>query len=375
MDGIININKERGFTSHDVVAKLRGILGIRKIGHTGTLDPDATGVLPVCVGRATKVCDVLTDRDKTYEAKVVLGITTDTLDTSGEIREIKAVNVDRDGLTAVLSHFKGEITQIPPMYSAVKINGKKLYEYAREGKEIERKERHVTIYELELLGDDLFSWEPDKSGSVQADLSVKTNPDKHGKVDLSGSDMGIDVDRLPSFYIRIRCSKGTYIRTLCDDIGRELGCGACMASLVRTAVGRFGIDEALTLSEVEERVKSHRDETDRCDDSDKVMHDWILPVDRVFDGYPGMQVVEDGMKLLVNGNPLPDRLLQDYRKSDPAGDDQIAAVEDSSLYIQDGSREKKNGNLVRIYGSDGDFYALYRYEKGRNIYKVEKYFH
>lgn len=371
MDGIININKERGFTSHDVVAKLRGILGIRKIGHTGTLDPDATGVLPVCVGRATKVCDVLTDRDKTYEAKVVLGITTDTLDTSGEIRDIKAVNVDRDGLTAVLSHFKGEITQIPPMYSAVKINGKKLYEYAREGKEIERKERHVTIYELELLGEDLFSWEPDKRGSVQADLSVKTNPDQHGEFDLSGYDMGIDVDRLPSFDIRIRCSKGTYIRTLCDDIGRELGCGACMASLVRTAVGRFGIDKALTLSEIEEKYNSHRDEMDK----DTEMPDWILPVDSVFDGYPGMQVVEEGMKLLTNGNPLPDRLLWDYRKSDPAGDDRIDVFGDSSLFIPDDSREKKNGNLVRIYGSDGDFYALYRYEKGRNIYKVEKYFH
>ena len=230
MDGILIVNKERGYTSFDVVAKLRGILSIRKIGHTGTLDPEATGVLPVCVGRATKVCDVLTDRDKTYEATVVLGITTDTLDTTGEVLTRKPVSVTRDELLAVLSHFRGEITQVPPMYSAVKVNGKRLYEYAREGKEVERKERRVTIYEIELLEEKLFPWD---------------NSEESGQADLPD-----DFDQHPSFRIRVKCSKGTYIRTLCDDIGKELGCGAAMSSLVRTEVGRFRLEDALRLNEI-----------------------------------------------------------------------------------------------------------------------------
>ena len=189
MDGIININKDKGYTSHDVVAVLRRVLNIRKIGHTGTLDPDATGVLPVCVGKATKVCDIITDRDKTYEAKVLLGVTTDTLDTSGEILSKNEVDVSEEDIKEALDCFRGEIEQIPPMYSAIKVDGKKLYEYARAGVEIERKSRKVTIYDIELL----------------------------------------DVE-LPYFSIRVKCSKGTYIRTLCEDLGNALGTGACMQS-------------------------------------------------------------------------------------------------------------------------------------------------
>ena len=155
MNGIIIVNKEKGFTSHDVVAKLRGILHTKKIGHTGTLDPDATGVLPVCIGKATKVCDLLTEKEKTYEAVIRFGLTTDTLDMTGTVLEEKPVHFTKDQLVETLAAFTGEIDQIPPMYSAIKVNGKKLYELARKGQVVERKPRKVTIYELELLSENL----------------------------------------------------------------------------------------------------------------------------------------------------------------------------------------------------------------------------
>ena len=185
--GIIVIHKEKGFTSHDVVAKLRGILHMKKIGHTGTLDPDATGVLPVALGKGTKLVDLLTDKEKTYEAVLHLGIDTDTQDMSGTVLEEKPVNVTEEEVRKVLKSFVGEQLQVPPMYSALKVNGKKLYELAREGKTVERKARPVCFYEIEPL-------------------------EFH----------------LPLVKIRVTCSKGTYIRTLCHDIGEKLGCGGCM---------------------------------------------------------------------------------------------------------------------------------------------------
>lgn len=289
MDGIININKDKGYTSHDVVAVLRRLLNIRKIGHTGTLDPDATGVLPVCVGKATKVCDIITDRDKTYEAKVLLGVTTDTLDTSGEILSKNEVDASEDDIKDALDFFKGEIEQIPPMYSAIKVDGKKLYEYARAGVEIERKSRKVTIHDIELLGVEL-----------------------------------------PYFSIRVKCSKGTYIRTLCDDIGSKLGCGAAMSELVRTAVGRFKIEDALTLSDVEKRLTDEK---------------IFLRIDDVFDMYPKAVVKPEAMKLLLNGNPI--------------SLDSVVADERSKIY--------------RIYDDKGEFYALYKAKGNRLV--VEKNFH
>ncbi len=313
MDGIININKEKGYTSHDVVAVMRKLLHIKKIGHTGTLDPDATGVLPICVGKATKVCDVITDRDKTYEAVVVLGITTDTLDTSGKILQRKPVNITKDDLMSVLSHFEGEIEQIPPMYSAIKVDGKKLYEYARAGVEIERKSRRVTIHEIELLEDKLFMWDPK------------------------------DGDDMPSFKIRVSCTKGTYIRTLCDDIGRQLGCGAAMSELVRTAVGRFLIEEALSLSDVEKRLSSF-------DEGKEDKPDFMLPVDRVFEMYPEVSVKSESMKLLLNGNPL-----------------------DANMFISKSDLTDDDLGIYRVYGNDGEFYALYK-RKGKRLF-VEKFFH
>lgn len=198
ISGILNIYKEKGYTSHDVVAKLRGIVGQKKIGHTGTLDPDAEGVLPVCLGRATKVCGLLTDKDKTYEAVLLLGRTTDTQDATGQILSERPLISDGREITpemakACVMNFEGEYDQVPPMYSALKVNGKKLYELAREGKTVERKSRKVSIRRIRIT----------------------------------------EID-LPRIRMEVECSKGTYIRTLCHDIGEKLGCGGCMESLLRT---------------------------------------------------------------------------------------------------------------------------------------------
>ena len=188
INGILNIYKEKGYTSHDVVAKLRKIIGQKKIGHTGTLDPDAEGVLPVCLGRATKVCDMLTERDKTYETVLLLGKITDTQDISGTVLEERdAGSVTEEQVKECIRGFEGEYDQIPPMYSALKINGRKLYELAREGKTVERKSRRVTIHGIRILE-----------------------------------------IRLPRIRMEVSCSKGTYIRTLCQDIGERLGTGGCM---------------------------------------------------------------------------------------------------------------------------------------------------
>ena len=226
--GIIVIHKEKGFTSHDVVAKLRGILHMKKIGHTGTLDPDATGVLPVALGKGTKLVDLLTDKEKTYEAVLHLGIDTDTQDMSGTVLEERPVNVTEEEVRKVLKSFVGEQLQVPPMYSALKVNGKKLYELAREGKTVERKARPVCFYEIEPL-------------------------EFH----------------LPLVKIRVTCSKGTYIRTLCHDIGEKLGCGGCMEELLRSRVGRYSLFESHTLAQVEAAV------------ADGTVQDMIDPVEAV----------------------------------------------------------------------------------------------
>ena len=211
MDGIINVYKEAGFTSHDVVAKLRGICRQKKIGHTGTLDPQATGVLPVCLGSATRACEMLTDRTKEYVAELLLGQITDTQDTTGTVLEEREVAVDEVQVREVIESFVGGYDQIPPMYSARKVNGKKLYELARAGKEVERQARHVDLPAIEILE-----------------------------------------IRLPVVKFRVECSKGTYIRSLCADIGGKLGCGGTMQSLVRTRVGEFRLADALTLAQLQE---------------------------------------------------------------------------------------------------------------------------
>lgn len=257
-DGILCINKEEGFTSFDVVAKLRGILKTKKIGHAGTLDPMATGVLPVFLGRATKACDCLADHDKTYRASFQLGITTDTLDRTGKVLSTGEVRADERDLLALLPSLTGEILQIPPMYSAVKVGGRKLYQLAREGREIEREPRPVTIYRLELLG----------AGTLKDE-----------------------------YCIEVSCSKGTYIRSLCEEIGSRLGCGAVLTGLTRTRACGFSLEECMTLSEVEQAVR----------EGSVGRH--VLPVERAFERYPKVELDERTAKLFFHGVKLdPARL-------------------------------------------------------------------
>ena len=299
-NGIINIYTEAGFTSHDVVAKLRGILKQKKIGHTGTLDPEAVGVLPVCLGKGTKVCDLLTDKDKVYEAVMRLGVVTDTQDMTGRILKESPVHVTREELEAVLSQFLGEYDQIPPMYSALKVQGKKLYELAREGQVIERKPRRVQILGLELL---------------------KMEED------------GIHV------HMRVHCSKGTYIRTLCHDIGERLGCGAAMEKLVRTQVGVFKIEDAMTLAQVEACVRNQQ------------MDSLIRSIDSMFSMWPAGRTDTAIDRLLYNGNML-------YRKD---------------LVLEE-KREPESGEKFRVYDSQGQFCAVYVYDGRRRMFKNEKMF-
>ena len=214
LNGILVLNKPKGYTSHDAVNVIRKILGTRKVGHTGTLDPNAEGVLPICVGKSTKACDMITLSDKEYIADVKLGVTTDTYDIWGTVQKEVMQCVSKEELLNVLGSFVGEIEQIPPMYSAIKQAGKKLYELARQGIEVERKPRNIHIHECELL-------------------------------DFSGSE----------FKMRVLCSKGTYIRSLCHDIGNMLGCGACMTGLVRTKSSVFSIEESMSFDEISDMVQ------------------------------------------------------------------------------------------------------------------------
>ena len=290
--GIINVYKEAGFTSFDVVAKLRGILKIRKIGHTGTLDPDATGVLPICIGKATKICDLLTDRDKTYRAVMRLGIVTDTLDMSGNVLETNEVIVTEEDVKSAIMSFVGDIMQIPPMYSALKVNGQKLVDLARKGQVVERKPRPVTIY-----------------------------------------DIGIEDITLPLVTFTISCSKGTYIRTLCDDIGRKLGCGGCMESLERIKAAGFSVENALTLSDIE-RI---RDEGD--------LDSIILAIDEALVEYPKVVAAEKCTKILQNGGKV--------------------SVDDLTLTDLD-------AEMVRMYMADDTFVGIY--ERVGDVYKPNKMF-
>lgn len=252
MDGMINVYKEKGYTSHDVVAKLRGILKMKKIGHTGTLDPEAEGVLPVCLGKGTRLCELLTNKDKTYEAVLKLGCTTDTQDITGKVLSEAPVTVTEEEVRSAFSSFLGPQEQIPPMYSAIRVNGQKLYQLARSGVEVERKPREITIHEIEIL-------------------------------ELC----------LPLVIFRVSCSKGTYIRTLCHDIGRKLGCGGTMADLKRTRVERFCIEDSKTLAEIAACV------------ADGTIEALIYPVDAMLSGYESCVVAAEQERLAHNGNPLP----------------------------------------------------------------------
>ena len=221
-NGILNINKPEGWTSQDVVAKLRGRLHIRRVGHTGTLDPMATGVLPVCFGKATRIIEYYDDDFKTYEAEMKLGMVTDTLDITGTVLETKPVDVSEEDVIQAIDSFRGWITQIPPKYSALKVNGKPLYKYAREGVEVEIKSRKIYVADIQPV-----------------EVNLREN----------------------RILFRVTCSKGTYIRTICDDIGKKLGCGGTMTALQRTQSGCFRVEDARTLPEILEMTD---EELERC---------------------------------------------------------------------------------------------------------------
>ena len=293
MNGVINVYKEKGFTSQDVVAKLRGILKQKKIGHTGTLDPDAEGVLPICVGNATKLFDILTDRTKEYETVLLLGKTTDTQDISGNVLSESDSYKDlsiKEIEDTILSFLPG-YEQIPPMYSALKVNGKKLYELAREGKTIERMPRHVDIDNIEIT-------------------------------DIS----------LPRITMKLSVSKGTYIRTICNDIGERLKCGGLMESLLRTKAGSFLIDSSLKLSEIE----AIRDEGK--------IDDILIKVDDLFD-YEKVHMKSSSDKSVHNGN---------------------------IFNVYDTVENKKIKGNVLVYDSDNMFVGIYTYSEGK--YKPFKMF-
>ena len=384
--GMLTIYKEKGYTSSDAVARLRGILRMRKIGHTGTLDPDAEGVLPMCLGNATRICELIADREKEYLAVMRLGVLTDTQDMSGEIlsqvpedriREILLKDEriaggtedllgderisggtqeeDRivfEKILAAASSFTGEIEQIPPMYSAVKVNGKHLYDMARKGITVERKPRRITIYSLQ-----------------------------------------IEEVNLPLVRLRVRCSKGTYIRTLCEDLGNALGVGAAMQSLLRTRVGQFTLDEALTLDEVERIAKT---------ESEK-LPGLIRPVDSFFADLPAAECTDEALRLLKNGNVLTVREIRFLKPDeDPLGSPSAGTVrqDDAGTDLPDdggtgssGSPASKSSGgeearsslpgiapreqVIRMYDREGRFFGLYRSgpdRKGRGRYQAYKMF-
>ena len=312
-DGLLLINKEPGYTSSDVVAKLRGILRQKKIGHTGTLDPEATGLLVMCLGSATRVAELLTVHEKEYIAVVKLGVTTDTQDMTGRvISEGDASFVNHSILHDTLAAFKGSYEQIPPMYSAIKINGERLYKMAREGKTVERKPRTVNIAAISIIDDERLGTEHE-------------------------------------FTMEVRCSKGTYIRTLCDDIGTRLGCGAAMAALIRTAVGSFRLENAMLLSEVE-----------RCRD-DGTLAEHILPVEDLFRDMDRVDVERDYINRLSNGNGFgPDKVILDV-----PGDENDVPADDERF---------RDGETVRVY-CGGKWFGLYKYSSALKQFRVEKFFY
>ena len=275
MNGIVIVDKPQEWTSQDVTARLRRVFNTRRIGHGGTLDPMATGVLPVFVGRATRGVEFFEHAEKTYETVLRLGLTTDTEDVWGETLEQRPVNVDRETLENVLERFRGEILQVPPMYSALKVNGQKLCDLARKGKEVERQPRPITIHELTLL--------------------------EQGENTLQ---------------LRVRCSKGTYIRTLCKDIGEALGCGGCMQQLCRVSAGEYTIQEAVPLQQLLEAEDPGQ---------------YLRGVDTMFRNYPAVTLTANQEKRCRNGNA--------FTLSQPEG-------------------------TYRAYSANGEFLMLAKVEKG-----------
>ena len=287
MNGILLIDKEQDWTSNDVVVKLKGILHERRIGHSGTLDPMATGLLVVFVGRATRAVSFAESDEKRYLATLRLGLTTDTQDTPGNVIERRAVDVSDEALQRMLGRFTGEQRQIPPMYSAIKVHGKKLYEIARKGGELEREPRRIVIHELRLLG-------------------------------REGDDVFLDV----------RCSKGTYIRTLCHDIGAALGCGGCMAALRRISAGCFSVEDAVGIRGVQALAENGS------------IEERLLPVDSLFQSYPACTADAEQERRIRFGG--------DYACTEPEG-------------------------CFRVYSESGEFLMLGRVENGQ-MHTIKSFF-
>lgn len=298
MDGVISIYKEQGFTSFDVVAKLRGILKQKKIGHTGTLDPMAEGVLIVCLGKATKLVDLLTNDDKCYKTTMRLGLTTDTEDVTGKVLSECSISdaITENRIKDVLAEYVKTYDQIPPMYSAIKKDGKKLYEYARAGIEVERTPRSVTVFSI--------------------------------------TDISID---LPDVTFTVHCSKGTYIRSLCRDIGETLGCGATMAALVREEVHGVSIADSYRLSDVEAYMQAG------------TIMEYIKPIDEILSFMDALYIKDEHIKYLANGNKLKNYHFKSY------------------------DRKPKQGDIFRIYAKD-KLFALYQYDAEERLFRNYKMF-
>lgn len=302
MDGIIVVNKPQNFTSFDVVAVMRRLCGQRKIGHTGTLDPMATGVLPLLLGNATRAQDILPDSDKEYVAQFKLGVRTDTLDVWGEVLEEKKVSAKLEDIMLLIPKYSGEITQIPPMYSAVKKDGVRLYDLARQGIEVEREERKVTISQLKLLTYD---------------------------------------DETFTGQLKIACSKGTYIRTLIDDIGRDLGCGAVMTSLVRTKACGFTLEDSVTIDDIKELSKEGE-----CPENTRGL---LRSSESLFTVYRKISVSEKQSLRFSNGNPL---------------DIERTAVRKSA----------EDGEILRVCDRNGKFLGLGKVSLDSGLIKIFKLF-
>ena len=285
MDGIINILKPPGMTSFDVVSYLRGILKTKKIGHTGTLDPGAVGVLPICVGSATKAIEFMIEKDKVYRAELTLGVSTDTQDSTGQVLSTRNVNVMSEEIREVMKEFVGHIKQTPPMYSAIKVDGKRLYELARSGITIEREPREIEIYFLNIIKITTESLEMNRTG-------IKVLFD-------------------------VGCSKGTYIRTLCSDIGDRLGCGGHMSFLVRLKAGAFDIKSSITLEKLAEFAETNQ------------LHSCFTEIDLIFKDYRSICLNPFSEKKLLQGA--------------------FIAIDDQDL---------SEGQIVRVYNEAGRFFAL-----------------
>ncbi len=296
MNGILCINKPQGFTSFDVIAKLRGIMKIKRLGHGGTLDPMATGVLPVFVGTATKACDIMPDNSKRYTADFIFGKTSDTQDVTGNILTESDKKINREELEAVLPEFKGKVRQLPPMYSAVQVNGKRLYDLARQGIEVERNPREIEIKNISILRYD----EESREGTLEID-----------------------------------CGKGTYIRTIINDIGERLGCGGIMTGLVRTYSSGFTINECFTLDEVQ------------CAKDEDRLESLILPIERVFQNIPKLCLNEVQTRMYRNGVKLDLNRIKNIRQGVPE---------------------------YSVYGFDGKFIGIASADFGNGCLRIVKNF-